>query len=250
MSALAIVNKLLGRRGWMLGRVAETDLPDLDATTRQLIRSVRPYTMTSDERLNAIVEAVRYVERRRLPGDVVECGVWRGGSTMAMALELLRLGSTARTLYLFDTFEGMPAPDDESDIDATGALASALLAADPDGSGKVVARASIAEVTTNLVGTGYPTERTVYVKGLVEDTIPARAPEQIAILRLDTDWYASTAHELKHLVPRVVPGGVLVIDDYGHWQGARKAVDEYLDGPGRHLLLNRIDYTGRIAVVP
>src|SRR4051812_26047229 len=165
--------------------------------------------MTSDERLNAVVEAVRYVERRQLPGDIVECGVWRGGSTMAMALELLRLGSRSRSLHLFDTFDGMPPPDDARDVDVTGTTASSLLAADAAGTGKVVARASLDEVKANLATTGYPAGKTFFVQGLVEETVPAEAPDRIALLRLDTDWYASTAHELEHLVPRVVPGGVL-----------------------------------------
>jgi hypothetical protein len=87
-----------------------------------------------------------------------------------------------------------------------------------------------------------------FVAGRVEDTLPARAPERIAILRLDTDWYESTRHELVHLFPRLSAGGVLIIDDYGHWQGARRAVDEYLEETGVRLLLNRIDTTGRIGV--
>jgi hypothetical protein len=88
------------------------------------------------------------------------------------------------------------------------------------------------------------------VRGKVEDTLPAQAPEQIALLRLDTDWYESTRHELEHLYPRLVSGGVLIIDDYGYWQGARQATDEYFAGRGIHLLLNRIDITGRIAIKP
>ena len=72
-------------------------------------------------------------------------------------------------------------------------------------------------------------------------------PERIALLRIDTDWYESTRHELVHLYPRLSPGGVLIIDDYGHWQGARKAVDEYFQAG---LFLNHIDYTGRLAIKP
>jgi hypothetical protein len=197
----------------------------------------------------AAVEAVRYVERRGLTGDVVECGVWRGGSSMAMALELLRLGNTDRVLHLFDTFEGMPVPGD-TDVDLEGISAVQRLAEEDPATGLVWAKASQEDVRVNLHSTGYPMAKVHLVRGKVEDTIPDQAPEQIAILRLDTDWYASTAHELAHLVPRVVRGGVLMIDDYGHWQGARKAVDEFLEGPGRHLFLHRIDYTGRVAVCP
>jgi hypothetical protein len=85
---------------------------------------------------------------------------------------------------------------------------------------------------------------------MVEETVPERAPERIGLLRLDTDWYESTRHELEHLYPRLVPGGVLIVDDYGHYEGARRAVDEYLDASREAVLLNRIDYTGRVAVKP
>ncbi len=103
-------------------------------------------------------------------------------------------------------------------------------------------------MSANLAATGYDAQRLHYVKGKVEDTIPSAAPEQIAILRLDTDWYASTRHELEHLYPRLARGGVLIIDDYGHWEGARRAVDEYFATQQVAILLNRLDQTGRIAI--
>jgi hypothetical protein len=87
-----------------------------------------------------------------------------------------------------------------------------------------------------------------FIKGKVEETIPEQAPAQIALLRLDTDWYESTYHELVHLYPRLSPGGILIIDDYGHWAGARKAVDEYFAEHRLNLFLHRIDYTGRICI--
>src|SRR5690606_24776929 len=101
---------------------------------------------------------------------------------------------------------------------------------------------------SNMVSTGYPMERCHFVEGKVEDTIPATVPDRISLLRLDTDWYESTRHELEHLWPLLQPGGVLIIDDYGHFEGARKAVDEYFLDRSDAPLLNRIDYTGRIAI--
>jgi hypothetical protein len=109
------------------------------------------------------------------------------------------------------------------------------------------------EVRSTFLRTGYPEERLHFVQGLVEDTIPQHAPKVIALLRLDTDYYQSTKHELAHLGPRIPVGGVLLIDDYGHFQGCKKAVDEYvaeLAESDRHLLLNRIDYSGRITLMP
>ena len=105
-----------------------------------------------------------------------------------------------------------------------------------------------ADVREALRSTGYPTERVHLVEGRVEETLPAAAPDPIALLRLDTDWYRSTKHELEHLYPRISPGGVVIIDDYGHYEGVRRAVDEYLESSGEALLLNRIDYTARVGV--
>jgi O-methyltransferase len=99
-----------------------------------------------------------------------------------------------------------------------------------------------------IESTAYPSEKVHYIKGMVEQTIPEFVPKKIALLRLDTDWYESTKHELEHLFPRLSKGGVLIIDDYGHWQGARKAVEEYLKKNDVKILLNRIDYTGRMGV--
>ena len=96
--------------------------------------------------------------------------------------------------------------------------------------------------------TGFSDKNINYVKGMVEDTIPAQAPDKISLLRLDTDWYASTKHEMQHLFPRLSNNGILIIDDYGHFNGAKQAVDEYLTATMVPLMLIRIDYTGRIAI--
>jgi hypothetical protein len=165
---------------------------------------------------------------------------------MAAALALKAFGDTSRTLYLYDTFEGMSEPTEKDKL-SDGTSASAILAHDEKGTG-YWCYASLADVTANLRTTGYPEDKLVFVKGRVEDTIPACIPEKMAILRLDTDWYESTRHELEHLYPRLVRHGVLIIDDYGHWQGARTAVDEYLAKLSAPLFLQRTDYTGRVAI--
>jgi O-methyltransferase len=221
-------------------------LADLDEVERGIVRQVREYSLTSLERLAAVVQAVRHVVRNRIPGDIVECGVWRGGSSMAAALALKAFGDTSRTLYLYDTFEGMSEPTDKDKL-ASGTSASEVLAEHEKGTG-YWCYASLEDVTENLRTTGYPEDKLVYVKGRVEDTIPARIPERIAMLRLDTDWYESTAHELVHLYPRLARHGILIIDDYGHWQGARTAVDEYVAKLSAPLFLQRVDYTGRVAI--
>jgi O-methyltransferase len=245
--------KVLRALGYDLVRTVE-DQPkpipvDIDDVARGIIERVRPYTMTPPERVAVLCDAVRYVVRSEIPGAILECGVWRGGSMMAAALTLASLGRDDRELYLFDLFEKMPPPG-ERDFDAKGQPASLLFEGPVDANSiPELANLPMEEVRRVVESTGYPAARIHFVKGLVEDTVPDHAPDQIAILRLDTDWYESTAHEMKHLFPRIADGGVLIVDDYGIFRGARDAVDEYLAEHDIRLLLGRVDHAARMAVV-
>lgn len=221
---------------------------DISASLRIIHEKVKPYTMTSPERVFALCRAVKYIHENNIEGDIAECGVWKGGSMMAVAETLLKSGDTGRDLYLFDTFEGMTPPTDK-DVDISGLTAESLLQqSDKMQDDSVWCCASLEMVRSALNSVGYPVEKIHFVKGMVEQTIPLSAPDKIALLRLDTDWYESTRHEMEHLFPRLVKGGVLIIDDYGHWQGARKAVDEYFEKNNVKITLHEIDYTGRIAI--
>lgn len=241
------VQRSLASAGYELRRRT----PDLDPSSLATISAVAPFTMTSVERLFATCEAVRYVDRFSIPGAFVECGVWAGGSAMAAARTLLEVGDRQRDIYLFDTFEGMTQPTD-ADVDVFGKAAAAIMRdkdkrRQPRG---IWCYSPLEDVRRNMATTGYPPERCHFIKGAVEATIPDQAPERIAVLRLDTDFYESTRHELEHLVHRVVPNGVLLIDDYGHWQGARRAVDEWLGNLNRPVFIARVDYSGRVAILP
>lgn len=224
---------------------------DLSETQRNILARVRPFTMTSVERIAALIHAVDHIAAQRIPGDIAECGVWRGGSMMAAALTLLDRGDTSRTFYLYDTFDGM-SPPTELDKTSGGEAAVTLLAREAKGGGTwangIWCYASMEDVRANLMSTGYPESRIRLVKGKVEDTLPSTLPGPLAILRLDTDWYASTKHELTHLFPLLTRNGVMIVDDYGDWQGARKAVDEYFRERDRIVYLHRIDHTGRLMV--
>jgi hypothetical protein len=237
------------RRWWRRAPEETEGLPtDLrDGEFEAAFDAAAPFTMTSPERMYALYEATRYITRTAVPGAVVECGVWRGGSSMLAASTLLAAGDV-RDLWLYDTFEGMPPPGEEDFAPQLGMHADELLTRDDALGQGTRAVAGLDEVRANMARVDYPDERVRYVKGKVEETIPGEAPAQIALLRLDTDWYESTRHELVHLYPRLESGGVLIIDDYGWWEGARKAVDEYF--AEQAILLNRIDETGRIAVKP
>lgn len=217
---------------------------DVPTWHREILDRVSPFTMAGPERTLATICAVEYVAKNSVPGAIVECGVWRGGQMMAAALTLLQLGES-REIVLFDTFSGMTAPT-AADRDLHGGEATPVF---EQLSRKAVGdrwcEAGMGEVRRNLASTGYLMEHVRLVQGPVEDTLPQNAPAQISYLRLDTDWYESTLHELEHLYPRLSSLGVVVIDDYGHWQGARQATDEYLAANGIPALMHRIDYTGR-----
>ena len=219
-------------------------LGDVPQWQREVLAAARPFTMGGDLRTLSTIAAVEYVVRNGIEGAIVECGVWRGGQMMAAAMTLRHL-EAERDIYLLDTFAGMTKPDDR-DLDLSGAAAAPVYQDSLERPvGERWCEAGIEDVRRNLATTGYPMSKIRLVQGDVEATIPAAAPEAIAYLRLDTDWYASTAHEFEHLYPRVTRLGVVTVDDYGHWQGARQATDEYLEKHGIAAMMHRIDYSAR-----
>jgi O-methyltransferase len=234
---------------WRLEFLVGTPIPaEYDDELAATIRRVRRHSMASASRLAAMCDAVEYLVENDIQGAIVECGVWRGGNVMAAALTLLRRGEKTRDLYLFDTFTGMPAPGPDDVRSPYDGYTPSRRWRRIRSAGRQWVGVPVDRVREAVESTGYPPERVHLVPGMVEDTLPDHAPDTMALLRLDTDWYSSTKHELEHLYPRLVGGGVLIVDDYGHYEGARRAVDEYLSSSDDPVLLNRIDYTGRIAV--
>ena len=190
------------------------------------------------EPLYCLYTDIKYIVEHNIPGDIVECGVWRGGMMQLAALALQHFGDESRKIYLYDTYEGMPEPG-KQDINWDGLSAKPTWDKHTAEGKKWGYGGSIEQVRETLLSTEYPEDKLVFVKGLVEETIPEIAPEAISILRLDTDFYSSTRHELVELYPRLSIGGVLIIDDYGYYQGSRKATDEYLAENKIKILLNR-----------
>lgn len=247
------LDSLLGPFGLEVRKKSDARLLEhYDKQVRDTVEFVKPYTMTPAFKTAELCEAVRYLEKSNIPGAFVECGVWRGGSMMAAALTLKQANAANRELFLFDTFAGMPEPTEE-DV----SLSSGMSAKDKfeeksvSGTGSDWCYASIEDVRSNMAKTGYPESQVHFVPGMVEQTIPVNAPEQIALLRLDTDWYESTIHELDCLYDRIQHGGILIVDDYDSWKGSRKAVDEFIENRSAKLFLHRMGgRLGRIAVVP
>ena len=204
-------------------------------------------SMTSLERMYALYKSVEYAVNSKISGDFVECGVWRGGSAMLVAHTLVNMNETDKKIWLYDTFEGMSKPSTH-DTDIFGRSSITRWKRDKKEDYCDWCFSPISEVKKNMQSTGYPHDNLVFVKGKIEDTVPNSVPSQIALLRLDTDWYESTKHELEYLYPLIARNGVLIIDDYGHWTGCKKAVDEYISQHNLPIFLNRIDYTGRLAI--
>ncbi|MDA1208646.1 MAG: class I SAM-dependent methyltransferase [bacterium] len=213
-----------------------------------IYKKCKPYTMTSAERMYALHKATQYVVHAHIEGDIVETGVWRGGSSMVIAHTLIENMSKERDLYLYDTFSGMekPSTHDRNQYSHKSPLREWKFHNRTSHNNWCYSTKD--DVRSNMASTGYPEEHILLIEGKVEDTIPQQIPEKISLLRLDTDWYASTAHEMQHLFPRLSKGGVLFIDDYNYWDGCRKAVDEYLQENGITLLLLGVDAWGAVGI--
>ena len=217
---------------------------DFQSIYSKVVTDKSRYTLTTMERCYSLYKAIQYIAKGNVLGDIVECGVWRGGSAMLAALALIENKQTHRKIYLYDTYEGMSEPTDK-DIDLHGTPYRLLWEKE-----KEMLTVSLDEVKENMSSTGYPKENIIFVKGMVEDTIPNTVPNQVALLRLDTDLYESTYHELIHLYPRVSSQGVVIIDDYGHFQGAQEATEEYFKKFSQEVLFHRIDYSCRVMIKP
>ncbi len=192
-------------------------LRDVSPAVKRIIERTSPYTKTPSVRVVALCHSVDYVVEHGIPGAIVECGLWRGGSLMAAALQLAELGVTDRRLYGFDTFAGMTSPTVE---DGEFQMKRWRKEGVPrEQRPENLAPGTSLEGVRDLLGrTAYPEKQIHLVKGPVEETLPGNAPPQISVLRLDTDFYNSTLHELIHLYPRLSPGGILIVDDYGAWR--------------------------------
>ncbi|MFT7033472.1 MAG: O-methyltransferase [Cyclobacteriaceae bacterium] len=233
--------KPFGLRLTPLGNDA-VDIDLNDELFLKLCEKVRGFTMTSTTDLFALYNALNYVSKNDIEGDFVECGVWKGGSSMFIAYYLVERKEYDRKIFLYDTFSGMTTPT-SLDIDLKGNKAT-------DNHGMNWKPASLTEVKENMLMTNYPKENIVFVEGDVKEVLPNTQPNKIALLRLDTDWYESTILELKYLYPRLSTNGVLILDDHGHWLGARKAAEEYFSGIEEPILLNKINYSTRVGTKP
>ena len=221
------------------------EIPELKNFEKNLMNKIKNMSMTSIERQFSLIKSIQYIVSNKISGDIVECGVWKGGN-MVMVAEILKKLKTFRKLWLYDTYEGMTKPSKFDSSKRSGSAIKKFKEYKLGNNSSDWCFASIEEVKNNLKKTNYPKKLIKYVKGPVEKTLNFTKPKKISLLRLDTDWYSSTKKELQVLYPKLVKNGVIIIDDYGHWNGCRKACDEYFKD--KKLLFHRIDYTCRVAI--
>ena len=249
-----ILNKGFETLGYKIIRIdiSKQNFPvDLDSDEIELIKYVleSKLTMTTLPRLISTVKSCKYVVENGIPGDFVECGVWRGGNGILARKIFERLGS-GKKVWMFDTFEGMTEPT-EFDVAASNkAPAKSKFFAMQRETHNEWCYASLDDVKSNCLDSNLKLDFFEFVKGDVCKTLAdsKNIPQSIAVLRLDTDWYESTKCELENLYPLLSKRGILIIDDYGHWEGAKRAVDEYFYINDYKPMFNVVDYSGRIAV--
>jgi O-methyltransferase len=220
----------------------------------EIVNFARPFTLGGSDvkkKLVSMVLATRHVVQNDIKGAVVECGVLRGGYIVAACKTLVQEGIDNREIYLYDTFEGMPKPDKNDGHDAFAPFSDALnhfkgRKTGSDSSNWFKAR--LQDCQQNVLSTGYDKDKIHFVKGKVEDTLHKISPESVSLLRIDVDLYSPTKTALAHLFPKLSIGGILIMDDYGVWRGARQAADEYIEENNVPIFLMRSTFTEVIGV--
>lgn len=242
-----LISKVLSKMGYSVinhnQKIVELSKKDDD-----LIHLVKNYSMTPKIRIYNLLQALRHLKIKKIEGDYVECGVWKGGNILLFKKFLENEDTINRNIYAFDTFEGMTVPDKNDFEISTNNTAIKLLQKDKNKETNVWGICSLDQVKRNISKHTKDLKNINFVKGAVEKTLNENKniPEKISLLRLDTDWYQSTRKELEVLYEKVSSGGIIIIDDYGHWGGSRKAVDEFFSD--KYVWMHYVDYACRLII--
>tara|TARA_B110000503_G_scaffold122058_1_gene186256 strand:- start:1803 stop:2561 length:759 start_codon:yes stop_codon:yes gene_type:complete len=221
---------------------------ELTPDEKKLINLVKSYTMTPQIRIYSLIKALKHINQKKILGDYVECGVWKGGNIILFKKIMELSNDYSRKIFAYDTFEGMTEPD-ENDFDISKNLnAKFLMNKDKNKKTNIWGVCSLENVKDNIQTNAKNIDNIKFIKGPVEQTLAVQInlPEKISLLRLDTDWYSSTKKELEILYKKVSPGGIIIIDDYGHWGGSKKAVDEFFSN--KYVWMHYIDYACRLII--
>ena len=234
-----IIKNIANFAGYVFIKKIDNELENTTNFNKDIIKKFSKYTMTSNVKIFSLIKAFEYVNKFKISGDFVECGVYTGGNIMILK-KLIKKNRLNRKIYAYDTFEGMTAPT-SYDVKIDGTIAKKKFK-------KNWASCSLNKVKQNFKETKLNTQNIKFIKGKVEDTLRLKKnlPKKISILRLDTDFYESTKSELQKLYPLLVEGGVLIIDDYGSWLGSKKATDEYFSN--KKIFMHYIDHSARMII--
>jgi O-methyltransferase len=201
----------------------------------------------SYQRYLSLFQSLQYILKNKIKGDIVECGVFKGGSAMMICYFLKLFLVKNKKIWLYDTYEGMSTPS-RKDVDLNNKRAKDFLNEKKiENKNDVWAFSSLNSVKNNIKKTNFNIKNCIFIKGKVEKTLKVKKPKYISLLRLDTDFYHSTKAELQYLYNLISPGGIIIIDDYGHWKGCKLAVDQFFKKKKNILILN-VDYTGIIGI--
>ena len=242
-----LINKIADQMGYSIinnnQKIAELSKKDND-----YIDLVSKFSMTPKIRIYNLLQALRHLKIKKIDGDYVECGVWKGGNVLLFKKFLENEDFSQRNIYAFDTFEGMTNPDENDFEINTNISATKLLKNDKKKETNVWGVCSLENVKKNISKYVNNLENIYFVKGPVEITLneAKNIPKKISLLRLDTDWYQSTKKELEVLYEKVSSGGVIIIDDYGHWGGSKKAVDNFFSD--KYVWMHYVDYACRLII--
>ncbi len=243
-----IINKLITSTGYSLIN-SNQKIVELNNNDKKLLDLIQNYSMTTQIRIFTLLQSLRHLKNKKIDGDYVECGVWKGGNIILFKKFIEDEDENSKKkIFAFDTYEGMTEPD-KNDYDLSSNItANILLKADKAKKTNTWGICDLESVKKNIQTCVNSTENIKFIKGPVESTLndTSNLPNKISLLRLDTDWYSSTKKELDVLYDRVTPGGIVIIDDYGHWGGAKKAVDEFF--LNKYVWMHYVDYACRLIV--
>ena len=235
-----ILKNIINFTGYVYIKKIDNELENASDFNKDIIKRFSKYTMTSNVKIFSLIKAIEYVNKFKIHGDFVECGVYTGGNIMIMKKLINK--KIKRKIFAYDTFEGMVTPTSH-DIKIDGTIEKKKYLKTDNW-----VSCSLNKVKENFNEMRLNLKNVKFIKGKVENTLKIKKnlPKKISILRLDTDFYESTKIELKILYPLLVKGGVLIIDDYGSWLGSKKAVDEYF--VGKKKFFHYIDHSARMII--
>ena len=244
----SIINKLIISTGYSLINNNQK-IVELNNNDKKLINLAQKYSMTPQIRIFNLLQSLRYLKNKKIDGDYVECGVWKGGNIILFKKFIEDEDENSkRKIFAFDTYGGMTEPD-KNDYDISNNIpANILLKDDKNKQTNLWGICNLENVKKNIQSCVNNIENIKFIEGPVETTLntASNLPDKISLLRLDTDWYSSTKKELDVLYDRVTSGGIIIIDDYGHWGGSKKAVDDFF--LNKYVWMHYVDYACRLII--